>query len=416
LKLQLNECRHNLIEIQKQIIEYLNQIKYQSGVIEKLRQLKYLKDQFTIRAASDIDTIILKNDDVIFEANRVYPLKLSLDYLQSDNEAYTSILKVANKIKTAVKLKLPIAGTISSEYLNPTTEEEIQINLEEVRNSFLASENNLFDLLVNGEKIPASKIKHSIVQDLISEGIIHKPGKRKSTIQLVEKQQLKLYLQNHYAIKDLHTYIDTFKKEDLIRAELVSVAADSKIKALRTFKGFLVNCYSPTLATLNGQAITISPTNGTFNFIYDFESFIPQQDITIVGIENPENFRYIDRQKYLFQNIKPLFVSRYPQNQSKDLIKWLQSIPNNYLHFGDFDFAGIGIYLNEFKKHLDNKAKFFSPENIDNSIKKSGSKKRYDEQKINFDIGKIKEEDLLQLLDSIHRHKKGLDQEIFINE
>jgi len=271
-------------------------------------------------------------------------------------------------------------------------------------------------LLVNGEIIPASKLKHSIVQDLISEGVIHKPGKRKSTIQIVEKQQLKLYLQNHYAIKDLHTYIETLKKENLIRADLVSVAADSKLKAVRTFKGFLVNCYSPTLATLNGQAITISPVNGTYNFIYDFESFIPEQDITIVGIENPENFRHIDKQKYLFQNIKPLFVSRYPQNQSKDLIKWLQSIPNDYLHFGDFDFAGIGIYLNEFKKHLDNKAEFFTPDSIDNSIKKSGSKKRYDEQKINFDIGKIKEENLLYLLDSIHRHKKGLDQEIFINE
>lgn len=271
-------------------------------------------------------------------------------------------------------------------------------------------------LLADGEKIPSSKLKHEIIKDMISEGIIHKPGKLKSTVQLADKQQLKLYLENRFAIKDLHTYIETFKKEGLLRADLVSIAADSKIKSLRTFKGFLVNCYSPALATLNGQAITISPTNGTFNFIYDFESFIPEQDITIVGIENPENFRHIDKQKYLFKNIKPLFVSRYPQNQSKDLIKWLQSIQNNYLHFGDFDFAGIGIYLNEFKKHLDNKAMFFIPANIDNSIKKSGSKKRYDEQKINFDIGKIKEEDLLQLLDSIHRHKKGLDQEIFINE
>lgn len=271
-------------------------------------------------------------------------------------------------------------------------------------------------LLVGGEKIPSSKLKHEIVKDMISEGIIHKPGKLKSTVQLADKQQLKLYLENRFAIKDLHTYIETIKKEDLIRADLVSVAADSKLKAVRTFKGFLVNCYSPTLATLNGQSISISPTNGTFNFIYDFESFIPEKEITIVGIENPENFRHIDKQKYLFQNIKPLFVSRYPQNQSKDLIKWLQSIPNNYLHFGDFDFAGIGIYLNEFKKHLHNKAKFFTPDNIDNKIKESGSKKRYDEQKINFDIGKIKEENLLQLLNSINRHKKGLDQEIFINE
>jgi hypothetical protein len=139
LKLQLNECRHNLIEIQKQIIEYLNQIKYQSGVIEKLRQIKYLKDQFTIRADTDIDKVILNNDDVIFEASPAYPLKLSLEYLQSDNYAYTSILRIAKRIKSLVKIKLPLAGKISNEYLQPNVEEEIQINLEEIRNSFIAS-------------------------------------------------------------------------------------------------------------------------------------------------------------------------------------------------------------------------------------------------------------------------------------
>src|SRR5690606_17515230 len=131
--------------------------------------------------------------------------------------------------------------------------------------------------------------------------------------------------------------------------------------------------------------------DGTFKFIYEYEKFILSPDITIVGIENPSNFRHIDKQKYLFSDIKPLFVSRYPQNQSKDLIKWLQSIPNNYLHFGDFDFAGIGIYLNEFKKHLAEKASFFVPDNIEELLKESGNKKRYDEQKINFDTKTISE-------------------------
>jgi hypothetical protein len=270
-------------------------------------------------------------------------------------------------------------------------------------------------LLVNGEKIPASKLKHSVVQDLISEGIIHKPGKRKSTIQIVEQQQLKLYLQNHYAIKDLYTYIETLKKENLIRADLVSIATDSKLKAVRTFKGFLVNCYSPILATLNGQSLSISPTSGTFNFIYDFESFIPDQDITIVGIENPENFRHIDKQKYLFQDIKPLFVSRYPQNQSKDLIKWLQSIPNDYIHFGDFDFAGIGIYLNEFKKYLNEKAIFFMPNYIEEIIRRNGNRNLYNGQKVNFKVELIKEENLLKLIEIIHKNKKGLEQELLIN-
>ncbi|MCL4536993.1 MAG: hypothetical protein M1610_05330 [Nitrospirae bacterium] len=269
-------------------------------------------------------------------------------------------------------------------------------------------------LLASGEKIPASRLKHPIVNDLISEGIIYKQGRIKSTLQISNKEQLYLYLRNNFAINDLHSYIETYKKENLTRAELVTVAADSKLKSVRTFKGFLVNCYTPIQATLNSESIIIYPKEGTFNFIYDFENFIPEPDITIVGIENPENFRYIHKQRYLFKNLKTLFVSRYPQNQSKDLIKWLQSLPNNYLHFGDFDFAGIGIYLNEFKKYINDRANIFIPDNIDSLIKNSGNKKRYDEQKINFDISKIKEENLLELIASIHNHKKGLDQEIFI--
>ena len=271
-------------------------------------------------------------------------------------------------------------------------------------------------LLSNGDKIPASKLNHSIFQELILEGIIHKPGKIRSTIQIIDKQQLKLFLMNHFSIDDLAFYIETLKSDNLIRADLVAVATDSKVRYLRTFKGFLVNCYSPLNATLHSGEVSIYPHEGTFNFIYDFENFIPDKDITIVGIENPENFRHIGRQKYLFNNIKPLFVSRYPQYQSKDLIRWLQSIPNNYLHFGDFDFAGISIFLNEFKKYLDYRANLFIPKDIDNLIRIIGSKKRYDDQRINFDPDMINDKEILHLIDSIHRYKKGLDQEIFIKE
>lgn len=265
-----------------------------------------------------------------------------------------------------------------------------------------------------GDRIPASKLNHPIFKELILEGIIHKPGKTRSTIQIIDNQQLMLFLKNHYSIDDLTLYIETLKSENLIRADLVAVATDSKLRYLRTFKGFLVNCYSPLYATLNNEEVLIYPHEGTFNFIYDFENFIPDKDITIVGIENPENFRHISRQKYLFENIQPLFVSRYPQYQSKDLIRWLQSIPNNYMHFGDFDFAGIGIYLNEYKKYLEHRAILFIPDNIDLLIRMNGSKTRYNDQRINFNLNIIQEGKILQLIESIHRNKKGLDQEIFI--
>jgi hypothetical protein len=49
----LQDARHNLIETQKQIIDFLNQVKHQSRVIKKLRQIKYLKEQFELEEKSD---------------------------------------------------------------------------------------------------------------------------------------------------------------------------------------------------------------------------------------------------------------------------------------------------------------------------------------------------------------------------
>lgn len=149
LKIQLGKCAHNLIEIERQIIDFLNQIQYQSSVIEKLRLIKYLKDQFILESTTDLKEILATNDSVIFEPKPAYPLKLSLEYLQANEDAFTSILKIAKRVKAGNNLKRPIAEKISSEYLETQTEEEFQINLEEVKNGFVASGYNLFDFLMN---------------------------------------------------------------------------------------------------------------------------------------------------------------------------------------------------------------------------------------------------------------------------
>lgn len=149
LKIQLGKCTHNLIEIERQIIDFLNQIQFQGSVIEKLRLVKYLKDQFILETTTDLKSILSANDSVIFEPNPAYPLKLSLESLQADEEAFASILKIAKRVKAGINLKRPVAEKISSEYLETQTEEEIQINLEEVKNGFVASSYNLFHFIMN---------------------------------------------------------------------------------------------------------------------------------------------------------------------------------------------------------------------------------------------------------------------------
>jgi hypothetical protein len=171
LKLQLQKCTHNLIEIERQVIDFLNQIQQQSSVVEKLRQIKYLKDQFILETTTNVKQVFAANNSVVFEPNPNYPLKLSLEYLQTSDDAFLSIKKVAKSLKSDVKLKRPIADKISDEYLETQIEEEVQINLEEVKNGFVAGSNNLFDFVMsyNFAKIVSFDERVTIYCQLVSQ-------------------------------------------------------------------------------------------------------------------------------------------------------------------------------------------------------------------------------------------------------
>ena len=149
LKDQLNQSSHNLIEIEKQIIDYLNQIKLQEKFVEKLRKLKYLKDHFLIQAETDIKQILSRKNDTVFDNKITEPLKLSIDHLLNDEKARLSILKIA-KQHSERKNTIPLlAEKISNDFLEDSVEEEVIIDLEEVKNGFVASSDNLFNFVLN---------------------------------------------------------------------------------------------------------------------------------------------------------------------------------------------------------------------------------------------------------------------------
>lgn len=273
--------------------------------------------------------------------------------------------------------------------------------------------NHLLKLQDDGEQ-RARVVDHKLIQDMIENGVLYERSSgRSSFIGITGLDLLNNYLFSHFGINDLTQYVFNINNPNSSRGDNIEAGSDSKSKKIRTFKGFLVNCYQPIDCVLNHEPIVIQPVIGTFIFVYDFESFLIPKDVTIIGIENPENFRFIEKQKYLFESIKPLFVSRYPQNQSKDFMNWLQQIPNDYWHFGDFDFDGLNIYWNEYKVHLGKRAKFYLPNQLEKILKNYGNRKFYDNQKIKFDKNDISEDNILNLLQIIHRHKKGLEQELF---
>jgi hypothetical protein len=149
LKNNLRECSHNLIEIEKQIIDFLNQIKHHGKLIKKIRKLKYLKEQFSIESDTNIRQILSESKAIVFEQRVSEPLKLSLSYLQTDEAAFSSIKSIAEKFSNRDKLLPQIADNISLELLENNISEEVMINLEELRNGFVATSNDLFNFIIS---------------------------------------------------------------------------------------------------------------------------------------------------------------------------------------------------------------------------------------------------------------------------
>ena len=273
--------------------------------------------------------------------------------------------------------------------------------------------------LADGKTLTASSLRGDWFQQMQADGILiavtH--GSRKG-YRAADKSSFLHYIASQYDIRDLDATLNLLQQEISDRASQVEVTGDSKFIRHRTFQGFLVNSYQPIPAELNGDSITILPTEGSFVFISDYQSFSIPEDVVIVGIENAENFRFIKRQQYLFNNYFPkdsllLFVSRYPLQQHNDLINWLKTIPNKYVHFGDLDLAGIAIYQNEFYRHLGERSSYLIPDDYEERIAR-GKRERYEAQLPQYGEMKIEDQRIANLLSCIHRYHLGYDQEGYI--
>lgn len=269
--------------------------------------------------------------------------------------------------------------------------------------------------LLSGEVVAGSKLSGRLTMELLAEGLLQviPHGSRKS-YRARDVEALKRYLID----KDERYRILEVSGSDS-RASMATDTGNSKLVMVRSCPGFPVNSYEPICCRLNDKPFVVNPQEGSFTFITDWERFSIPEDVTVIGIENMENFRKIRQQRTFFehyllqheQSLRTLFVSRYPQ--STDLRKWLCTISNHYLHFGDFDLAGINIFLTEFYKYLGpTRSSFLIPDDIADRLK-AGSAKRYDDQLKSLSTDN---EELQQLIDLIRHERKGYDQEGYIEK
>lgn len=267
--------------------------------------------------------------------------------------------------------------------------------------------------LLGGEDIPAGQMKGSEVEALLQEGFIVSISHRsRRSYRMNDPAACRMYLASNYGIEGgLEEWLAVKTDKAASRAVQVRETGDSKLRGKRSFKGFLVKSPNLLMATYEGEDFPLQTRKGIALFIESYESFRIPEDMVVVGVENGENFQQIESQLELFAPLKTLFVSRYPQ--SKDLRSWLMEIPNRYVHFGDFDLAGLHIYQTEFYRFLPERAEFFIPPDIEGRLR-SGSRKLYDEQYRKYAAMEVQDGRIEPLLRLIHQYHRGYEQEGYI--
>lgn len=157
VKTSLTESYHNLLELDRQIIQYLNKIEAEQKLVEKIRRIKYLKDQLVWEQSTDVLFCLQTHRPAFLEKRPWYNFLPSLELITNSSDGLAA-LKEAHKA-----LKHPVAKRkVETEPL--TAEETVQrtlvqdtMNTYEIRNAFLGSSQDLMSFLATGKEFPLSE-------------------------------------------------------------------------------------------------------------------------------------------------------------------------------------------------------------------------------------------------------------------
>lgn len=209
--------------------------------------------------------------------------------------------------------------------------------------------------------------------------------------------------------------VEGFKLSRAAQAAATGNSKNSEVIVNPT--GFSVKCYEEIECRINGINFALNTPDGCAMHIADWRSFMIPSDVVVVGMENSESFHHLKGQQWLFKehfnDTRLLFVNLYPNRENIRL--WLQNISNHYVHFGDFDPAGIDIYISNYYNYLPSRSRFLVPKDIETRIA-NGCGYRFDSQLKQFNrLDRIPlPEECERVKNLIKMYHKGYDQEGYI--
>ena len=146
VKHEFVEAYHALMEIDRQIISYINQIDRQNQLYKKIRKLKYLQDQLLIKTDTNLVHVLEERNPLWMESRQYSKMRLSLEMLR-ENELSVNLLKRIAENSGIKKTARTEAEPLTADDLKEHIQRLEVVDSAEIWNAFLASGHHLFEFI-----------------------------------------------------------------------------------------------------------------------------------------------------------------------------------------------------------------------------------------------------------------------------
>ena len=146
VKHEFVEAYHALMEIDRQIISYINQIDRQNQLYKKIRKLKYLQDQLLIKTDTNLVHVLEERNPLWMESRQYSKMRLSLEMLR-ENELSVNLLKRIAENSGIKKTARTEAEPFTADDLKEHIQRLEVVDSAEIWNAFLASGHHLFEFI-----------------------------------------------------------------------------------------------------------------------------------------------------------------------------------------------------------------------------------------------------------------------------
>ena len=157
VKTSLTESYHNLLELDRQIIQYLNKIEAEQKLVEKIRRIKYLKDQLVWEQSTDVLFCLQTHRPAFLEKRPWYNFLPSLELITNSSDGLAALKEAHKALKHPVAKRIVETEPLTAEETVQRTLVQDTMNTYEIRNAFLGSSQDLMSFLATGKEFPLSE-------------------------------------------------------------------------------------------------------------------------------------------------------------------------------------------------------------------------------------------------------------------